>query len=119
MIRTQQIKTKQQLYALAETQRKEGKTDLHDFIITKGAKKVSELITTTLELESAPTDLIRSQETLLEILQDTLTQDCIEGCNNLWYNTAIQTLERNSICISSFCNSIRTLLDKGTSLEIS
>ena len=60
--RTKQIKTKQQLYALAETQRKEGKTNLYDFIITKGAKKVSELISTTRELQSAPADLIRSQK---------------------------------------------------------
>ena len=62
IIRTKQIKTKQQLYALAETQRKEGKTNLYDFIITKGAKKVSELISTTRELQSAPADLIRSQK---------------------------------------------------------
>ena len=50
IIKTKQIKTKPQLYALGETQRKEGKSNLYDFIITKGAKKVSELISTTIEL---------------------------------------------------------------------
>ena len=47
---TKETKTKQQLYALAETQRKDSKTNLYDFIITKGAKKVSELISTIMEL---------------------------------------------------------------------
>lgn len=66
-----------------------------------------------MELQSAPADLIRSQKTRLQILKDTLTQDCIQECNNIWYKTAIQTLEKNNICINSFCNSIRTLLEKG------
>ena len=57
IIRTKHIKTKCELYALAETQRNEGKTDLYDFIITKGSKKVSDLIATTLELQNAPSDL--------------------------------------------------------------
>ena len=65
-----------------------------------------------MELQSAPADLSRSQKTQLEILQSMLTQDCIQECNNVWYKTAIQTLERNNICINSFCSSIRTLLDK-------
>ena len=63
IIRTKQIKTKQQLHALAEIQRKEGKSNLYDLIIAEGAKKVSELISTTMELQSAPEDLIRSQKT--------------------------------------------------------
>ena len=41
------------------------------------------------------------------------TQDCIQECNNIRYNTATQTLEGNNNCINSFCNSIRTLLNKG------
>ena len=113
IIRTKQIKTKQQLYALTEIQRKEGKSNLYGFIITKSAKKVSELISTTMELQRAPADLIRSQKTRLEILQGMLTQDCIQECNNTWCKTAIQTLERNNICLNSFCSSIRTLFDKG------
>ena len=66
-----------------------------------------------MELQSTPAHLIRSLKTRLEILQDMLTQDCIQECSNIWYKTAIQTLERNNTCINSFCNSIRTLLDKG------
>lgn len=66
-----------------------------------------------MELQSAPADLIRFQKTWLEILQGMLTQDCIQECNNTWCKTAIQTLERNNICINSFCSSIRTLFDKG------
>ena len=78
IIRTKQVKTEQQLYALAETQRKEGKSNLYYFIITKGAKKISEITSTTTELQSAPADLIRSQKTRLEILQGMLTQIFIQ-----------------------------------------
>ena len=41
-----------------------------------------------------------------------LTQNFIQKCNNTWNKTAIQTIDRNNICINSFCSSIRTLLDK-------
>ena len=41
-----------------------------------------------------------------------LTQDSIQECTNIWYKTAIGTLERNNICIYSFSSSIRTLLGK-------
>lgn len=113
IIRTKHIETKCELYALAETQRKEGKTDLYDFIITKGSKKVSDLITTTLELKHAPSDLSRSKKSRLEILQECLEKECIEGCNNDWYLTAKDTLQKNSISIETFSNSVKTLLDKG------
>ena len=52
----------------------------YDVIVIKGAKKVSELISATMELQRAPADLIPSQKTTLEILQDMLTQDCIQEC---------------------------------------
>ena len=42
----------------------------YDVIVIKGAKKVSELISATMELQRAPADLIPSQKTTLEILQD-------------------------------------------------
>ena len=41
-----------------------------------------------------------------------LTQNFIQKCNNTWNKTAIQTIDRNNICINSFCSSIRTHLDK-------
>ena len=36
-----------------------------------------------MELQRASTDLIRSQKTWPEILQDMLTQDCIQEWNNI------------------------------------
>ena len=42
----------------------------YDVIVIKGAKKVSELISATMELQRAPADLIPSQKATLEILQD-------------------------------------------------
>ena len=101
----------------SETQRKEGKTNLYNFTITKYVKNVSELISTAMKLYSAPADLIGSQKTRLEILQDMLKQDCIQECKDICYKIAIQTFERNNICINSFCNSITTLLVKGGKIQ--
>lgn len=53
IIRTKHIKK----YDLPETQRKERKTDLYDFITTKRFEKVSDLIATNLEFQNAPSDL--------------------------------------------------------------
>lgn len=94
IIRTKHIKK----YDLPETQRKEGKTNLYDFITTKRFEKVSDLITTNLEFQNAPSDLHDLKELRSDILQECLKTKYVECFNNKWYQSAKKTLGKNNCC---------------------
>ena len=47
IVRARNIKTRTELMALAEEQRNEGKTDLAEFVVNRGAKRVAEAIQVT------------------------------------------------------------------------
>lgn len=113
VILKKRIKTRTELYALAEGQRKEGKVELFNFIVNKNAKKVEELLTTTWEMHNAPKDLSRSKKSRIVILNDCLSEDCVEGCYDEWYHAAIETLCRNEIQVEQFAGAVKTLLEKG------
>lgn len=95
--RTKHIEAKCESYALAETQRKKGKADLYDFIIFKRSTEKSKSITTTLELQNAPSDLHYLLKLQLRILQERL-----KGCNNERYQSAKEILGKNEITLKHF-----------------
>ena len=105
IIRTKHLKTKCELYTLTETQIKEGKTNFYDFIITKGSKKISHLITKTLELQNAPSDLHRLPKSRIDILQECLKTECVGGCNNEWYQSEKETYGENNVIVETFSSS--------------
>ena len=113
IIRTKNIKTKTELYALAETPKQQGKVELFNFIINRNTKKITELITTTWELINVQSELIRSKTSRMEILTACLSEECVEGCNDMWYYTALETLQRNDICVQTFTGAIKVLLEHG------
>ena len=62
------IKTRTELLALANARKKEGKTDLAEFITNRGNKAVDEAITIGCDIEEAPTKLERTKKIRMEIL---------------------------------------------------
>ena len=107
------IKTRTELLALANAQKKEGKTDLAEFITNRGYKAVDEAITIGWDIEQAPTKLQRTKKTRMEILSGLLDEECIEGCHNQWLSMARDILQRNTITESEFSEAVRSLLIKG------
>ena len=113
IIRQKNIKTKTELYALVETQKLEGCNDLHTFDINRSSKKIIELIETTWEIEKSHRDLARQKKTCIDILRECLSANCIDGCDNTWYATAIDTLQRNKIDVQTFSRAMRVLFERG------
>ena len=107
------IRTRLELLALANQQKKEGKTDLAQFIANRGPKAVDEAIKVGWELEEAEGKLTRRQMTRLDILQNKLAEDCAVGCSGRWLVLARDILARNGIPSEEFASSVRLLLEKG------
>lgn len=57
------IKTRTELLALAQEQKEEGKFDLAEFIVNRGARVVAQVLDTAWELETANETLSRQQKT--------------------------------------------------------
>lgn len=57
------IKSKLELFALAQEQKEAGKTDVAEFIINRGPKVIAEVLDTAWEIEKAQETLQRSKKT--------------------------------------------------------
>ena len=113
IIKQKNINNRIELNALAYCQKEEGKTDLFNFIINRNSKKINELITQTWEIETAQADLKRLRSTRIELIHEALNSVCATNCNREWFNSAIETIERNQYTVEEFSRSVRTLLTNG------
>lgn len=108
IIRTKNIKTTQQLYALIESQREEGKMDLYTFVINRGEKKISELLKMSWDIANSQANIEREEKSRLAILSD-----CLSKCECEWYDAALQILSRNNIPVEVFSSAMKNLLKDG------
>ena len=104
-----------ELLALANTQKLNGKTNLTAFILDKGIKKVSELIDTSWALTKASDVMLRSTKSRFKLAYDYLQKPCADDCDGIWLTTAIKTLQNNDINIEEYTHSIIQLLIHGRS----
>lgn len=107
------FKTRLELLAFAQEQKQEGKTDLAQFIVNRGAKVLDEAIRVAWEMAGAPEQLLRSRQTRVERLQSAYNGECVENCNKKWLDMATNILHRNNISKRDFANAVYILLDKG------
>lgn len=109
------IKTSTELLALANIQKKSGKTDLASFILNKGIKKIQELIDTTWDMENAEGKLVREKLSRMDICRGFLERGCVNDCNGAWLTTALKTLQNNNIERGDFSHAVTDLLQNGRS----
>ena len=64
------IKSRTELLALARQQKLEGKTDIAEFIVNRGAKVVSEVLDTAWEMENLTDDLKRARKSSCSMKPD-------------------------------------------------
>ena len=73
------------------------KNDIAEFIVNRGPRVVSEVLTTAWEMRNAQQKLERSQKTRVQILQEAAQGECIDGCNGEWLTSACEVLQQNGI----------------------
>ena len=93
--------------------KKEGKTDLAEFIITCGVKTVNEAIATAWEMEGTKSIKLRMAKSRLQILDEAANESC--KCQPVlqWKELAVQLLKNNGIAPESFAKAMKELLLKG------
>ena len=88
IILNKNIRTENELLALAQEQREQGKTDLVAFILNRSPKTLADILTTTWQMKGAGEKISRSKKTHIDLLQEASNSDCVTGCNGDWLQCA-------------------------------
>jgi len=107
------ITTDTELYAKAHEQQEDGKKDLAQFVLSRNAKSLQNIIATTWKMRSAAEQLARKEKPPMDMIRDCAEGDCVEGCNGVWLDCAIEVLQNNRTHPIIFAHAIRDLLEKG------
>ena len=68
-----------ELQALAQQQKREGKTDLAELLLNRSSRAILDILNTCWEMAEAEQKLARDKKTRIDLLQDALEGACI--CN--------------------------------------
>ena len=107
------IKSYLEVRALAKGQKMEATTDLTQFIVNRGKAKVEEAIKTGWEIEISEQTLMRQQMLQMDILYESLAENCVEYCEGRCLEMELDILQRNNIQRDDFCSAVRKLFEKG------
>ena len=106
------IRTKRELYTEANKRKVEGDNSLYNYIMITRDCNVEEMITKAWDLHNAPTEMIQSLTTRMEVIRQAAEQPCQkEECE--WLDSALSLLTWNGIPHNKFSLALRTLLEKG------
>ena len=112
MIVQNKIRSKTELYAMAESRKREGENDLANFLFSRQEKTISEVITKSWFLKSAGAELVRENTSRMELVCDAAeNQQCEENCE--WLTCALEVLSLNRIPAVQFATNLRTALREG------
>ena len=70
------IKSKSELFAIADEQKKVGKKDLANFVLSRSTKALSDLLENTWKLESASKKVFCSKQTRMEVIHEHSQERC-------------------------------------------
>ena len=107
------IKEKKVLFSVAKQRAAAGEPDLYSFIVSKNPKALSDLISTTWEIENASDELEQQARTRIDVVIECAQRPCREGCNGIWLQRALQVLRQNSINVYSFSTAVRNCIRHG------
>lgn len=101
------------LLAFANVQKREGKTDLAEFLINRGTKVTNELITNAWEMEQAEAVQRRKEKSRLDLLGEARDDQCLCTEEGQWETCALEILANNNIPPQLFRECVIQLLVNG------
>lgn len=102
-----------QLFAAANSRKKEGQSDLAGYVLAKNPKSLLELINNTWKLKNANEEIERERKSRMEIIKEAITLECVDGCNHDWISCALELLRYNNIHPFVYAAALRELLSLG------
>ena len=94
------MKSFTELAAFAKHQKLVGKTDVAEFVLNRGSRFVAEVLHTAWDMENFQESLVKKNNFRLQLLYDSLDQECVPVCHGRWVTCAKEDLTRNDISVS-------------------
>ena len=111
--REKEIKTIDELLADAETRRLNGDTTLSSFLLNRSLKSVTELVEVTWRMAKAVTKVRNLSIPRMDALRLASQSPCVQKCNGLWLQSALEILRLNSINKYVYADRMRDALQYG------
>jgi hypothetical protein len=107
------IRTEKDMHEAIKLQKNEGQMELHDFVLGKPRKVITDIITRAWDIENSLSGKERRSKSLITILAEASEGECVNGCNGRWLELANETLTNNRINPYVFADAIRVALKEG------
>ncbi|CAB4033143.1 Hypothetical predicted protein [Paramuricea clavata] len=107
------IQDRTELMAFANIQKREGKTDLAEFVLNRGTKVVNIVISNAWEMKKAEETLRRRNTSRIDILQEAYEAECTCETHREWEICALEILHNNDIPAHQFAMCVKESLVKG------
>ena len=91
------IKNEPDLLAIADEQKKSGKKDLPNFVLSRATNALSNLLENTCKMESADKKAFCSKETRMKVIHQHSHGGCAGCCSEEWLNCVLEVLQENDI----------------------
>ena len=91
------IKNEPDLLAIADEQKKSGKKDLPNFVLSRATNALSNLLENTCKMESADKKAFCSKETRMKVIHQHSHGGCAGCCSEEWLNCVLEILQENDI----------------------
>ena len=107
------LHTEDDLLSEAKKRDREGLSDIHNFILNRNPKALSDLIAMTWKLHHAPEVAQRKTMDRMQVVLSYLDKPSVAGCNGAWIEAAREVLVNNDINLYVFADAIRKCLRDG------
>ena len=107
------IHTDKEMYEAINLQKKDGQTDLNEFILSKPPKYLNDLLNQSWQIENAVLSRQRRDTPRMNLVMAALHGACVHGCNGQWLICANDTLRKNKVNRYVFADAIRSAIKDG------
>ena len=108
-----EIHSQQELFARVEARKQEGQCDLANFLLSRSQTFISEIISKTWLLKNSTSEIQNAQVSRMSLIEQCANEECVEGCDGNWLQSATEVLQVNNINPIQFASCLKSLLDKG------
>ena len=94
----------------ANKRKEEGRTDFAALVLSRSSKSLNDVIENTWKMNREKVSIEREKTTRMEILMKCQLESCVDGCDMVWYECAMQVFQMNSINSFVFADAMRDLI---------
>ena len=107
------IENTNHLWVKAKKLEEVGKTDLANCLLGKTSKARDDVLASAWEMENPKAKVGRKSISRMQLIRQTGSNDCVDGCDGEWLKCATQVLRQSSIHPYVFAEALRDFLTKG------